>query len=101
VRGAWDLCLAVLNLPRHERVLAHASALLAFWSGAICLGWGALWIVFVLSVSYVSQHRSIAALLGSCGVRLHIDRCCWLPTAVWNLTAALLACLNPPLLPLL
>jgi hypothetical protein len=26
------------------RVLIDASALLAFWSGAICLGRGALWI---------------------------------------------------------
>jgi hypothetical protein len=37
------------------RVLAHASAL-AFWSGAICLGRGALWTFSVLSVSYVLQH---------------------------------------------
>jgi hypothetical protein len=42
------------------RVLTHASALLAFWSGAICLGRGALWIFFVLSVmSYVSQHCAV------------------------------------------
>jgi hypothetical protein len=30
----------VMDGDAHERVLAHASALLAFWSGVICLGRG-------------------------------------------------------------
>jgi hypothetical protein len=46
--------------PQLSAAYMSASALLAFWSGAICLGRGALWIIFVLSVSYVSQHCSIA-----------------------------------------
>jgi hypothetical protein len=37
----------------------YAAALLAFWSGAVYLGRGALWIFFVLSVSYVSQNCSV------------------------------------------
>jgi hypothetical protein len=85
-------------------VLAHASALLAFWSGAICLGRGTLWIFFVLSVSYVSQHCSIVQ-------SVHVVQCAWWVLtyvagghwliAVWNLQPCMRACKNPPLLPLL
>jgi hypothetical protein len=47
---------------RHERVLANTSALPAFWSGVICLGRGALWILFVLH-TYI--HTEIAPQRGT------------------------------------
>jgi hypothetical protein len=57
------LCKARKTIELSGDALKHASALLAFWSGAICLGRGALWIFFVLSVSYVSQHCAVLVVL--------------------------------------
>jgi hypothetical protein len=70
------LLLACLTPPPFLIPLLHASALLAFWSGAICLGRGVLWIFFVLSVmSYLCVTLSIAQFtLAQCSAttkRLH------------------------------
>jgi hypothetical protein len=73
----------------YVRVLTYAAALLAFWSGAICLGRGALWIFFVLAVSYVSH----AALNQHCSVH-HVVRFTYVAADSSMVPAALLACLN-------
>jgi hypothetical protein len=56
---------------------------------------GAFWIFFVLSVSYV-LHAALLAVGRVCAVYV----CCWLLTSDSCMeAAALLACLDPPLLP--
>jgi hypothetical protein len=68
-------------------LLAHASALLAFWSGAICLGRGALWtVLYVISELCVAALQLIARSMHVVFTYHMLLR--W-STAVWNLQPCL------------